>query len=405
MKILYCLLTTILLIPTLTYADQIKLDIDPSRSNNSHVTSKKHIKHNKKEIKQESPNQEKTNNFKVSGYIDGSYNNLQRNYFTSGIFDRVFDNQQNGFTLHQVAITFAYQPAQGFGFLFNPILGYDTNIFAPYGFKPITEFDSQTFSIEAPQAFLQYAQNSFTFSAGRFVELAGAEGLFPIGDTNFSRGILYGYAEPFTVLGIRGTYVVNDKLTMIAGINNGWDNIRDWSRDKTIELNATYTMNSFFSFEPTIYTGQERATPQTDTGPKGRRTLIDLIATFNFTDKLSFIANYDGAWQNNAALPNGTIKRAIWQGIAGFINYKINDYWLTSFRGEIFQDKDGFRTGIKQVWKEATITLGYIPITNLEVRAEARHDFSNVNAFTDKNGVDTNNQDQSFALEAFYKFG
>lgn len=347
---------------------------------------------------------EKTD-LKISGYLDGSYNNLQRNYFTSGSFDRVFDNAQNGLTLQQTAITFAYQPAQGFGGLLNPILGYDTNIFAPYGFKPITEFDSQTISIDVPQAFLQYTKNSFTFSAGRFVELAGAEALFPIQDTNFSRSILYGYAEPFTITGIRGTYVANDKLTMIAGINNGWDNIRDWSRTKTLELNASYTMNSFFSFSSTIYTGQERATPMTDSGPTGWRTLVDLIVTFNITSKLCIIANYDGGWQTNAALPNGTNNRAVWQGVAGYFNYTFNDKWLTSLRGEYFNDQNGFRTGVRQAWKEATITLGYIPIKNLEIRAETRRDFSNVNSFTNKNGVSVSNNAQSYALEGFYKFG
>lgn len=346
----------------------------------------------------------KNSDFKISGYIDGSYNNLRRNYFTNGSFDRVFDNAQNGFTLQQSAITFAYQPAQGWGALINPIMGYDTNIFAPYGFKPITEFDSQTFSIDVPQVFLQYTKNSFTLSAGHFVELAGAEELFPILDTNFSRSILYGFAEPFTVTGIRGTYVVNDKLTFIGGINNGWDNIRDWSRTKTLELNATYIMNSFFTFSPTIYSGQERATPMTDSGPEGWRTLIDLVAIFNITTQLSLIANYDGGWQTHATFSNGTTNKAVWQGIAGYLNYTFNDKWLTSLRGEYFNDQNGFRTGVRQAWKEATISLGYIPIKNSEIRAEIRHDFSNVNSFTNKNGVTVSDNDQSYALEAFYKF-
>ncbi|SRR5579883_418623 len=346
-----------------------------------------------------------SSDLKISGYVDGSYNNLQQNFFTSGSFDRVFDNQQNGFTLHQAAITFAYQPAQGFGGLLNPIMGYDTNIFAPYGFKPITEFDSQTASIDAPQGFLQYTKNKFTLSGGRFVELAGSEALFPTQDTNFSRSILYGYAEPFTVLGLRGTYVANDKLTLIAGLNNGWDNIRDWSRDKTVELNASYTMNSFFSFSPTVYTGQERATPMTATGPEGWRTLIDLIGTFNLTQKLTFIANYDYGWQTLAALPNGTNNRAVWQGIAGYLNYKFNDCWQTSLRGEYFNDQNGFRTGVRQAWKEATLSLGYMIIKNFEIRGEARHDFSNVSSFTNFSGITTSNNAQSYAVEAFYKFG
>ncbi len=342
---------------------------------------------------------------KISGYVDGSYNNLQRNYFTSGQFDRVFDNAQNGFTLHQAAITFAYQPLQGFGGLLDPVLGYDTNIFAPYGFQPITEFHSQTISIDVPQAFLQYVKNGLTLSAGRFVELAGEEALFPTQDSNFSRGILYGYAEPFTIIGVRGSYFVNEKLSVIAGLNNGWDNIRDWSRSKTWEFNANYQANAFFSFSSTVYTGQERATPQTDTGPTGWRTLLDLVAVFNLSEQLSFIANYDGGWQTNAALLNGSDGKVTWQGLAVYLNYKFNDDWHGSLRGEYFNDKEGFRTGVRQVWKEATLTLGYLPLYNVEVRAELRRDFSNVGAFTNKAGVTVKNNAQSYAVEGLYKFG
>jgi hypothetical protein len=399
MRKLFLLLTVSVFIPAWVYADTSQTISDQVKS------IKKHYK--KTTLKKSSPDKKKEESspFKISGYIDASYNNLQRNYFTSGAFDRVFDNAQNGLTLQQTAITLAYQPSQGWGGLINPVMGYDTNIFAPYGFKPIAEFDSQTFSFDVPQAFLQYTANKLTISGGRFLELAGYEGLDPTQNTNFSRSILYGYAEPFTILGLRGTYVASDKLTLIAGINNGWDNIRDWSRDKTVELSSTYNMNSFFSFLGTIYSGQERVTPQTDIGPEGWRTLIDLIATFNITEKLSFIANYDYGWQTNATLPNGTNNKAIWQGIAGYLNYKLNDCWQTSLRGEYFNDEDGFRTGVRQVWKEVTLSLAYLPFKNFEIRAETRHDFSNVNSFTNHAGVNTNNNNQSYALEAFYKFG
>lgn len=341
---------------------------------------------------------------KISGYIDGSYNYLvNSNEFTSGIHDRVFDINENGFTLQQASLTLAYQPKQGFGALFNPMIGRDTYTFSPYGWDP--DYGSQWVGFAIPQAYLQYAWNSFTLMAGNFLEIAGAESLQPIINTNFSRGILYGYAEPFTVTGLRGTYVVNDKLTLIGGINNGWDNIRDWSRSKTIEWGLAYTLNSIFSFSLQGYTGQERATPAKDFGPEGTRNLIDLIATINATENLSFIINYDYGWQTKAALPSGNFAEAVWQGVAAYMNYKFNDKWLSSIRGEIFSDRNGYRTDVAQCWKELTLSLGYIPIKNLELRAETRHDYSNVASFVNKNGVTTSHNQQSYALEAFYKFG
>lgn len=399
MRNLLWLLAVSLFIPAWVFADTsqaISAQVKPIKKQFKKTKTKKPSSDKKKE---------ETSPFKISGYIDLSYNNLQRNYFTNTVFDRVFDNAQNGFTLQQAAITLAYQPSQGWGGLINPVMGYDTNISAPYGFIPISEFDSQTVSFDIPQAFLQYTCNKLTISGGRYLELAGYEGFDPTQDTNFSRSILYGYAEPFTVLGLRGTYVASDKLTLIVGINNGWDNIRDWSRDKTLELSSIYTMNSFFSFTGTIYSGQERATPQTDIGPEGWRTLIDLIATFNLTKKLSFIANYDYGWQTNATFPDGTNNKAVWHGIAAYLNYKFNNCWQTSLRGEYFNDGDGYRTGVRQAWKEVTFSLGYLPFKNFEIRAETRHDFSNVRSFTNHAGVNTNNNDQSYALETFYKFG
>jgi hypothetical protein len=73
-------------------------------------------------------------------------------------------------------------------------------------------------------------------------------------------------------------------------------------------------------------------------------------------------------------------------------------------RGEYFDDRDGYRTGVAQKWKEATLTVGYAPIKNLELRGELRGDRSNVSAFIDSNGVTASNNQRSVGLQAIYKF-
>lgn len=345
----------------------------------------------------------KISNFKFSGYIDGSYNYLvQSNRFTSGTYDRVFDIEPNGFTLQQAGITLAYQPRQGFGGLVTPVIGRDTYIFAPYGWNP--DYGSQWLGFAIPQAYLQYAIGSWILMVGSFIELAGAESLFSYNDTNFSRSILWGYAEPFTVMGLRASYVPNNKLTLVIGLNNGWDSIRDTGRHKTIELGASYTFNPTFSLASYIYSGEQRIADRTSTGPTGQRTLFDLIATINATDKLSFIINYDGALQTKALLPTGNIAQAIWQGLAGYVNYKVSAKWVTSLRGEIFSDRNGYRTGVIQSWKELTLSVGYIGIKNLILRAETRRDFSNVSSFVTANGIGVRNYQQSYAVEGVYQF-
>jgi hypothetical protein len=115
------------------------------------------------------------------------------------------------------------------------------------------------------------------------------------------------------------------------------------------------------------------------------------------------VASYDYGMQTKAALPNGDIAKAVWHGIVGYVNYKFNEKWRTSLRGEIFDDQDGYRTGVRQNWREATITIGYSPIKDFEIRAETRRDFSNKNSFVKKNGISVSNYQQSYALEALYE--
>lgn len=339
---------------------------------------------------------------KFSGYIDGSYNYLQNsNQFISGTNDRVFDLNENGVTLQQLAFTLAAQPKDGFGFLINPLVGRDAFTTTSFGYNP----DTGIYNIgqDLLQAYLQYATGPFTLIAGKFNTLANAEVTDPTLDTNFSRSLLFGN-EPYTHTGLRGTYVVNDNVKLIAGVNNGWDNIRDTSRQKTIELGTVLTFNPMFSIAAQGYSGQQRAQDLTATGPIGQRTLIDIVATLNATKKLSFVTDYGYAVQTVAALPNDTFGRAAWQGIVGYINYKFNDCWRISMRGEDFDDPQGYRTGVPQNIKEATFTLGYSPFKNFELRAETRRDISNTDSYQNKNGTSVKNYQQSVALEAFYKF-
>jgi hypothetical protein len=341
--------------------------------------------------------------WEASGYIDGSYNYLLRtNEFTSGVFNRVYDLNPDGTTLHQASVTLAYQPKEGFGGLINPILGHDAFIFVPYGWNPFIGIQQAGFGM--PQGYLQVAQGSFTTIGGEFNTLAGVEYLDPTKDTNFSRSILWGYAEPTTHLGVRSTYIVNKQISLIAGINNGWDSIRDTSRRKTLELSLAYTPNSIFSLGLVGYSGGQRAIDKTDFGPVSTRHLLDLIVTINPSEKLTFIASYDYGVQPIAVLADGILGKAIWQGFAAYINYKFNDKWRTSFRGEFFDDCNGSRTGVAQKWKEVTATIGYELMKNFELRAEARHDFSNVNSFLNASREGTSNNQQSYALEGVVKF-
>ncbi len=334
------------------------------------------------------------------GYLDASYNYLsESSKFTGGSSSRVFDLERNAGAIRQLAVTLAAQPKQGLGGLLNLVAGKDADIIGAYGLGA-----GKKNKFDVTQAFVQYATGPFTIIGGKYVTMAGAEVINSTANTNFSHSILFGYAIPFTHTGVRGTYAASDNVSLMFGVNNGWDDFKDTNNAKTLEFGLSYAPSKMFALAAQGYTGKERVGGLAETGPEGTRNLVDLVGTFNASDKLTFILNYDYATQTNTPLANGATGTAKWSGLAGYANYQINDQWRLSGRAEYFDDKDGYRTGVVQKWKEATLTVAYLPTKNLELRAEVRADNSNVASFLNSSGTSAGKSQQSIGVQALYKF-
>lgn len=346
-----------------------------------------------------------------AGHVDTIYTNLSgAGKFTSGVKDRVFDYKRNALVLDAVDLSWSKLPENGFGGMLNLTLGKDADTIASYGTiaKDRGPQNGANNVADVTQAFVYYGAGPFSVIAGKFVTMAGAEVIKGPANPNTSRSILFGYAIPFTHTGARATYKFSDTLSVMAGVNEGWDTFKDTNNDLTAELGLSWVPNKTFSLAAQAYSGKEQLFNYTTISQvKGTRNLIDLVGTINATDKLTFILNYDYGTQDNAStvVPSGASK-AKWTGLAGYANYQFNDQWKLSFRAEYFDDKDGYRTGVVQKWKEATLTLAYLPpsVKNLELRAEVRGDRSNVASFLTKDEVAAKNSQSSFGLQALYKF-
>ncbi len=363
--------------------------------------------------------------FDVTGYVDISANHLsRRNIFTSTVPSRVFDLHRDGLALHQIAVTLANQPKEGLGGLLNVTVGRDADVIAPYKTNPqkgtlcnvATGLNADGTScnrdhFDITQAFLQYATGSWTLIGGKYVTLAGAEVINTPSNKNFSRSILFGYAIPFSHTGVRATYAFSDTFSLIGGVNQGWDDIKDTNSAKTGELGVLWAPSKMVSLGAQTYFGKERVFGLTKTELpaafqiEGQRNLFDAVLTINATDKLTFVLNYDHGTQDNTATATpGGASKAKWTGWAGYATYQFTDQWLLTLRAEHFNDKDGYRTGLVQKWKEATLTLGWLPTKAIELRAELRRDRSNVPAFLDTDNVTGRNTNNSYGLQFLYKF-
>ena len=344
------------------------------------------------------------NHLDYTGYVEGSYNYLVKNHqFTSGINNRFNDLTQNGFTLQQAAVTVSTLPKEGFGGLLNVMVGRDANSLAPMGWNPY--YGSQMLAMVVPQAYLQYASGPYTLIGGVFETLVGYENFNPTLDSNFSRSILDGYAEPGVLMGVRGFYVVTDQLKLNAGLNNGWSGFRDRGRGKTLEAGAIYQFNPALKLVLQAVTGTQRLTKHLVSGPTGRRDLVNLYGNWQVTDALMIGASGDYAGQSKALAANGDIESVWWDGISGYANYQFTDMWHGGLRGEWYNDQNGYTTGIRQTWHEITLTCGYRPRKDLELRAETRRDYSHKRAFMNTTGAGAAHYQQSLALEALYRFG
>lgn len=331
-----------------------------------------------------------------SGYISASYMHANRTPT-----DRVFDNQTNSFSLDQAGITIAKQPKEGFGGLVNVIAGRDASVIHSNGLGTSEKVD-------LTQAFVQYATGPFTVIGGKFLTLAGYEVIAPTGNNQYSRSIIFS-AEPFTHTGVRGTYAPLDNLTLTLGVNNGWDQVDDLNKQKTVEAAVSFTPIKTLTLNFVDYYGEEPVTSPTG-ATNGKRNLFDFTGTWTPIDPLSLGLEllYVSQDQFASIASPGTAIKAKEQAIALYAGYQFTDQWKLSGRAEYFKDKDGFKFGIPDnKVKEFTLTLAYMPAKSVEIRGEVRADKvsnpTDTGLFLDSDGTLSKSL-FTYAVQALYKF-
>jgi len=329
----------------------------------------------------------------VSGYIDAGYTHSDRNIEAPAFSTRVFDSQNNSFALHQFGITVAKQPKEGFGGLVNLTVGKDANVIQSFPATANATFD-------VTQGFLQYAGGPLTVIAGKFVTLSGTEVIASPGNNNVSRSILFG-AIPFTHTGLRATWALSDTVSLIAGVNNGWDQLTDANKGKTLELGATLNPIKPLNIAVSGYSGKEVVTPGGAAVPEGTRTSINAVASYTIIDPLSVGLEVLNVSQDNTVAGNAKGK---YNGVAGYVTYMFAPKFRGALRAESFDDKDGIRFGTAGTkYKEVTLTGAFLASDSFEARVEGRRDNATNPVFRDYAGA-TSKTMTSIALQGLYKF-
>jgi hypothetical protein len=126
------------------------------------------------------------------------------------------------------------------------------------------------------------------------------------------------------------------------------------------------------------------------------------VATLKPMDPLTIYLEYTYGREENItpSLRNGT-----WQGWAMIGSYNWTDRFNTAFRGEVFKDSDGVRTGVLSDVTAGEITLtGSYKFTKMLIgRAEVRQDWADKSVFQ-KGAAGSDKNQTTIAVQIIYTF-
>ena len=293
-----------------------------------------------------------------NGYASLSYGyNVNQPYDRLNQF-RVFDFNDNEpqLDMAQLVIQRAIEKPNQFGFRFNMIAGSGVpEVTAAYGlFRSMQTDVAHHFDI--PELYVSYIAplgKGLRFDAGKMASHLGSEiiGGYDGYNDEFSRGFIFGFGVPFTYTGMKATYPFTSKITGMVVVVNGWDEFQrynhGYSWGSQITVTPTKTTTLYFNF---IH-GPERANNDHD-----QRSVGEIVGSWKTTPRLNLGLDAVYGHEQNAVAPGHD---AIWKGLAGYVKYGFTQKFSLAFRGEVFNDGGGTRTGVNQTLQGYTFTPEY----------------------------------------------
>jgi hypothetical protein len=320
----------------------------------------------------------------LDGFVSGSYSHNFGVPASRTNTLRVFDIDDDSFTLdvaELVAQKAAAQPRET-GFRVDLALGSSIpRVSSALGlFRTATSAED----VDLQQAYATYvapAGSGLKLDFGKFVTPNGYEVIdgYDGWNDNATRSLLFGYAIPFTHVGVRAGYTFSPRVSGLLLLVNGWDVVRDDNRAKTIGAQLAFMPVAPLSIVMNAMTGAERANSEGD-----RRTLLDVVAVWKPRPALAFGLNGDVGREDGAVVAGETAR---WDGIAAYARLAGHGGLALSVRGETFEDLDGSRTGVAQRLRELTLTPEARVSSHMVVRGDLRFDHSDHSVFEHRDGT------------------
>jgi hypothetical protein len=212
---------------------------------------------------------------------------------------------------------------------------------------------------------------------GKFGTPVGLEDNESLPNWNYSRSLLYTWAEPSLHTGLRLWCPVTDTLDVSLFWVNGWDSgVLDGSDMRTFAAALGWRPTGSLSIALVDMVGLEHPPTQL-TAPLSLRNVVDASVVFKPAAVISLASSAD--YGNDRA--DGGV--AFW-GIAAYARAQALPWLAATLRGEYFSDASGFATGTAQRLAEGTATIELrhdVKRLRLVSRFEYRHDRSTARPF------------------------
>lgn len=238
--------------------------------------------------------------------------------------------------------------------------------------------------------------NGITVDAGKFVTHMGYEVIESKDNWNYSRSLLFSWAIPYYHVGLRASYRVDSALTLSGYVYNGWNTITAVNDAKTLGATVNYAVLPSTSLIANWIGGAE----QPVTADAGHKNVFEIILVHQLNDDMALALNADyGEERLSASLVK-------WMGVAAYGRLTLNKKSAASVRLEVFSDPQGYATGVgmNQDLKELTATYEYKFADALAVRAEFRHDWSNIAAFDSRSGINVQKHQSTILVGTVFAF-
>ena len=309
---------------------------------------------------------------------------------------RNFDTRHDDPRLSMAELWTSKAPTADSRFGFNVRLntGHAANMIQGVEPSTVPVFDGRG-NAALQQAYVSYLApvgSGLQIDAGKFVTQHGAEVIEAKDNWNYSRSLLFTLAIPYYHAGVRATYTLNDKVSVMGAVVNGWNDLKDNNGAKTFGAQVMLKPTTRVSIVQNYMVGAEQPNDDEDI-----RHLFDTTVTLTATPKVSIMGNYD---YGRDSVGGAGVS---WQGIAGYLKVQATPRIALIPRVEWFDDSNGFMTGTTQALKEATITGEVKLLEGLFTRVEYRRDLSDVAVFTRNTGEARTSQN-TFGFGILYSY-